>query len=104
MALDAPIISQEEGLCPYHLIRTPSKVMRSRTPRGNDRPPTVQMSAKAGYHLNHAREARLGHHPLFTWAGGGGSMYPPMLHHQSGWWSSSLHDGLHDANVVFRCH
>jgi hypothetical protein len=81
MALDAPIMSQEEGLCPYHLIRTPSKVMRPRTPQGNDRPPAVQMSVKAGCYQNHAREARLGHYLLFSWAGGGRSMCSPMLHH-----------------------
>jgi hypothetical protein len=33
MALDAPIMSQEEGLCPCHFIRTPSKVTRLRTPK-----------------------------------------------------------------------
>lgn len=82
MALDAPIMSQDEGLCPYHLFRTPSKVMRSSTPQGNDRPPAVQMSVKAGCHQNRARKARLGRHPLFSWAGSGRSMYSPMLHHQ----------------------
>jgi hypothetical protein len=48
-------------------------------PQGNDRPTAVQMSVKAGSHQNHAREARLGHHPLFSRAGGGRSMYSPML-------------------------
>jgi hypothetical protein len=56
---------------------------------------------KAGCHQNHAQKARLGHYPLFSWAGGGRSMFLPMLHQQLDWWSLSLNDGLHDANVAF---
>jgi hypothetical protein len=56
---------------------------------------------KAGCHQNHAQKARLGHYPLFSWAGGGRSMFSPMLHQQLDWWSLSLNDGLHDANVAF---
>lgn len=70
-------------------------------PRGNDRPRAVQVSVQAGCHQNHAREARLGHHPLFSRAGSSRSVYSPMLQHQSDWWGLSFHDGLHDANVVF---
>jgi hypothetical protein len=71
MALDAPITSQEQGLCPCHFIWMPSKVTRPRILSENDRPSATQVSMKAGCHQNHTQKARLGHYPLFSWAGGG---------------------------------
>lgn len=55
--------------------------------KSNDGARAVQESVKAGCYQNHAREARLGHHPLLSRAGGSRSMYSPTLRHPSDWWS-----------------